>query len=549
METKIKRIMAEVWGQNTKFFHACASQRRRKNFIHKVKDGRDRLWEREEDVENAFVEYFSNLYRSNDGGAAEVDMQGLEGRVSNEMNTSLLKEFSKEEVHAALRQMAPMKAPGPDGLPADFFLDNWDTVGEEVSQIVLYALNFGVMNKGMNFTYIALIPKIKSPEKVSDFRPISLCNVIYKLVSKVLANRLKVWLPKIISPYQSAFIQGRLITDNIIAAYETLHTMHSKMYGKKGYMAIKLDMSKAYDRVEWRFLEGVMRRMGFAERWIHLMMMCVTSVSYSVLINGAPVGLISPSRGLRQGDPISPYLFLLCAESLSSLLTQAEMEGSIVGVPTSRRGPRINHLFFADDSLLFCRASQDQWNRLSALLNAYEKASGQQLNKEKTGIFFSRNTDPDSRQKILRVAGIPSTQRYDTYLGLPALIGKSKSAAFQNIKDRVWKRLQDWKLKFLSQAGKEVLLKAVIQAIPTYSMSVFLLPKALCTEINSLMQKFWWGHKKKENGIPWMSWSRMGLPKSRGEWVFETYISSTKLSLQNNVGDYGERRKALPQKL
>jgi hypothetical protein len=129
------------------------------------------------------------------------------------------------------------------------------------------------------------------------------------------------------------------------------------------------------------------------------------------------------------------------------------------------------------------------------------------------------------------------------------LIGKSKSAAFQNIKDRVWKRLQDWKLKFLSQAGKEVLLKAVIQAIPMYSMSVFLLPKALCTEINSLMQKFWWGHKKKENGIPWMSWSRMGLLKSRGEWVFEIYISSTKLSLQNNVGDYGERRKALLQKL
>jgi hypothetical protein len=102
----------------------------------------------------------------------------------------------------------------------------------------------------MNFTYIALIPKIKSPEKFSDFWPISLCNIIYKMVSKVLANRLKVWLPKIISPFQSAFIQGRLISDNIIAAYETLYTMHSKMYGKKGYMATKLDMSKAYDRVE-----------------------------------------------------------------------------------------------------------------------------------------------------------------------------------------------------------------------------------------------------------------------------------------------------------
>jgi hypothetical protein len=133
--------------KNTKFFHACASQRRRKNFIYKIKDGRSRLWERGEEVENAFVEYFSNLYSSSNCGAAEINLQGLEDRVSNEMNTSLLKEFSKEEVHAALRQMALMKAPGPDGLSADFFLDNWDIVGEEVSQIVLYALNYSVMNK------------------------------------------------------------------------------------------------------------------------------------------------------------------------------------------------------------------------------------------------------------------------------------------------------------------------------------------------------------------------------------------------------------------
>jgi hypothetical protein len=181
-------------------------------------------------------------------------------------------------------------------------------------------------------------------------------------------------------------------------------------------------------------------------------------------------------------------------------------------------------------------------------LKAYEKASGQQLNKEKTEIFFSRNTPLEIRQKILEIAGIPSSQRYDTYLGLPALVGKSRTTAFQSIKDKVWRRLQDWKLNFLSQAGKEVLLKAVIQAIPTYSMSVFLLPKALCSEINSLMQKFWWGHQRKEKGIPWMSWSRMGLPKSRGEWASEIYIFSTKLSLRNKGGDYGSWRKALQQK-
>jgi hypothetical protein len=120
----------------------------------------------------------------------------------------------------------------------------------------------------------------------------------------------------------------------------------------------------------------------------------------------------------------------------------------------------------------------------------------------------------------LEASEIPSSQRYDTYLGLPALVGKSRIAAFQSIKERIWKRLQDWKLKFLSQAGKEILLKAVIQAIPTYSMGVFLLPKVLCSEINSLIQKFWWSNQSKEAGIPWMSWSRMSLSKERGGMGF-----------------------------
>jgi hypothetical protein len=169
---------------------------------------------------------------------------------------------------------------------------------------------------------------------------------LYKIISKVLANRLKEILPKIISATQSAFIPGRLITDNILAAYETLHMMHSRMYGKNGYMAVKLDMSKAYDRVEWHFLEAVMVAMGFAKEWAKLIMMCVRTANYSVLVNGIPVGKIWPTRGIRQGDPISPYLFLLCAEALSSQLSRADEKGELTGVPTSKLGPRLNHLFF-----------------------------------------------------------------------------------------------------------------------------------------------------------------------------------------------------------
>lgn len=168
--------------------------------------------------------------------------------------------------------------------------------------------------------------------------------------------------------------------------------MVTRLKGKKGYMALKLDISKAYDRVEWHFLKAIMIKLGFADCWIFLIMSCVWSVSYSVLINGAPHGHIILTRGLHQGDPLSPYLFLLCAEGLSSIIQQMERVGHISGLPISRGGTKLSHLFFADDSLLFCRATFSEWCNIQDLLEIYEKASGQTINKGKTSIFFSPNT-------------------------------------------------------------------------------------------------------------------------------------------------------------
>ena len=205
-------------------------------------------------------------------------------------------------------------------------------MGSEVINCVLKSLNSGVMPSGVNEMYICLIPKVKSPQKITEYRPISLCNVIYKIISKALANRLKSKLTEIIDESQSAFVPRRLISDNVLVAFETMHSIDQRRKGKEAFMAVKLDMSKPYDTVEWAYLEAVMRRMGFHEKWISLIMMCVTTVEYSVLINGEAKGKINPTRGLRQGDPISPYLFLLCTEGLSAMLKKEERAGKIKGV-------------------------------------------------------------------------------------------------------------------------------------------------------------------------------------------------------------------------
>jgi hypothetical protein len=137
--------------------------------------------------------------------------------------------------------------------------------------------------------------------------------------------------------------------------------MQTRMWSKVGFMGIKLDMSKAYNRVEWAFLEEIMRKLGFDSRWISLIMACLRSVSYSVFLNRNPVGNIKPPRGIRQGDPLSPHLFLICAKALSPSITRAERSGSITGVPTSKHGPILSHLFFANDNLLFCKANSFEW--------------------------------------------------------------------------------------------------------------------------------------------------------------------------------------------
>ena len=352
---------------------------------------------------------------------------------------------------------------------------------------------------------------------MTDFRPISLCNVVYKLISKVLANHLKVILPQIISENQSKFLSGRLITDNVLVTFELMHYLEHKKEGKEGFVAIKLDMSKVYDKVEWDFIKQVMEKMGFHEKWVELIMHCITFVSYSILVNGVAYGSITPTRGLRQGDPISPYIFLLCVDGFSSLINDVARNHRISGVSICRVCPKITHLFFADNSLLFCKANSQECQNLIDILQLYEAASGQKINADKSSVFFSNNTLDDRRSEVLNMLGPMQDTRHKKYLRLPLIIGKSKVKIFAEIKERVERKLSGWKKKMLSVGGREILIKVFAQAIPTYTMSCFQILKGLCDEMEAMMRKFWRGQKSK---IVWVSWKKMCKSKLNGGMGF-----------------------------
>lgn len=269
---------------------------------------------------------------------------------------------------------------------------------------------------------------------MSEFRPINLCNVSYKIIAKVLVNRMKWILKDIISENQSAFVPGRSIFDNIIVGHECLHNIRTRRKGRKGWVALKLDMSKAYDRVEGCFLEKLMLKIGFHSVWVDLIMDCVKTAQFSILFNGVPTGTIIPQRGFHQGDPLSPYLFLLVLEVLSAMINGAVSCNRIIGLKPGKFCPSVSHLFFADDNLIFCKASIEEVWAFQTLLKNYEKASGQMVNVTKSALYFSPNVNIELRGFLYELLAMPVVDILGKYLGVPSSFSKKRCDDFKAIK-------------------------------------------------------------------------------------------------------------------
>jgi hypothetical protein len=305
-------------------------------------------------------------------------------------------------------------------------------------------------------------------------------------------------------------------------AYECVHSIRSRKR-KKPMCAVKLDMMKAYDRVEWIFLEQIMAKMGFSQRWIEVIMRCVSSVWFSVKVNGGKSEPFSPSRGLRQGDPLSPYLFLFCVEGFSTLLKKAQDDNMLKGVQFGTDGPHITHLLFADDSIVFLEASVESFLTLKEVLLAYESASGQKVNLQKSAIFFGDGCSQERKNELKQALGVTEEALGERYLGLPTVVGRSKEGTFQYINERSGAKVCGWKGLGLSKKAKEILVKSVLQATSTYPMSCFKFNKKQCKKLSSISSNFWWGDKDGSRKVHWIAWEKMCLPKHAGGMGFRDY--------------------------
>ena len=315
---------------NTKYFDTSTLIRRRANAVNflKLESG---IWVSfRDDIGGNFVSHFSNLFTSSNPTIETEMLELFSPVISVEENTTLCFSVTEEEILEALTSLGSTKALGLDGFTTLFYNKYWHLIKKEVMVCVGHFFSNHCLLREQNHSFIALIPKLSGSHTAHQFRPISLCNIVYKIIFKIMANRLKAILPKIISPLQSAFVPKRNIQDNTILGHEQLHFFKAKR-GKNGFMFLKMDMEKAFDRMEWIFLLAIMEKLGFSSTWISWIRICI-STPFSILLSGSPFGFFSPSKGLRQGDPLSPFLFILGAEVFLRLLFKEESYGSFQGL-------------------------------------------------------------------------------------------------------------------------------------------------------------------------------------------------------------------------
>lgn len=510
--------------ENSKYFFARIAERRSFGSIFEITDHNNLTHKNPEGVQNAFVDFFSSLFGKS-SNVLNLDSSLLqEGPFLSDANKAMLSAtITREEIKSAIFAMHSDKSPGPDGFSPGFFKNCWDIIGEDFYNAIEEFFRTGKILREINATFITLIPKTINASKVGDFRPISLCNVVYKTITKIMANRIKKVIGDIVGPEQGAFVPGRHISDNISLAHELVKNYNRKWLPSSA--CIKVDIRKAFDSVSWDFIKDSLLYFGFPLSFVNWILSCISSSTFSVLINGEPHGFFEGEKGLRQGDPLSPYLFVLCMEILSRLLRKLP-DGNFEFHPRCKR-ISLTHLIFADDLLLFTRGNFKSVAAVHSALATFANWSGLHANSQKTGIYFG-GVDGPIMSKILKFTQFKREKFPFRYLGLPLNSSRLTLNICSPLLDSIHAKTSHWATKFLSYAGRLQLINSVIFGLINFWGSSFLLPGVLLKEVERLCRRFFWDYGDGNRKIIMFSWNNICKPKLEGGFNVKELLSWNK---------------------
>ncbi|KAK2449806.1 hypothetical protein QL285_008962 [Trifolium repens] len=495
---------------NSRFFHNCIQARKRRNDVKALRTPSGWV-EGPTLVRNEVVAYFKDHF--NDDGWQRPTLDGIMfPQLPVEKVEELTAIFSLEEITEVVTSCDGNKSPGPDGFNFAFIKEFWDLLKGDVRIMFDQFHGNSCLPKSLCSYFLTLIPKVSSPQALGDFSPISLLGCLYKLVAKVLVSRLAKVVDLLIPNTQSAFIKGRQLVDGVVVVSEVID--FAKRSGKE-CLILKVDFEKAYDSVDWGFLDYMLMRFGFGDKWRAWMKACVCSGNMSVLVNGCPTEEINIRRGLKQGDPHAPLLFLIVAEGLGALMRKAVEVGRFKPFVVGRNGMPISILQYADDTLCIGEASVENLWALKAVLRGFEMASGLKVNFWKSclvGINVSNEfTLMASDFLNCRIGTLPFK-----YLGLPVGANPRRCSTWAPLLDAFRKRLGSWGNKYISLGGRIVLINAVLNSLPIFFLSYMRMPEKIWREVVTIQRKFFWGGLSNRRKMCWVKWADICRTKKEG---------------------------------
>ncbi|GJY25759.1 putative RNA-directed DNA polymerase [Tanacetum coccineum] len=512
LKQKAKIQWLKEGDSNSAYFHKMVKSRVSRSRIDVITNTEGDIFENDT-VPNAFVNHYE-MFLGLAGQTSTCNSLNLFKACLNDQEAlEMVREVSDKEVKDAMFSMGDDKSPGPDGFTAAFFKEAWSIIGNDVIAAVREFFRNGTILKELNHTIITLIPKVKSPSRVNDYRPISCCNVLFKCISKIIANRIKHCLKSIVSPNQSAFVPGRSITDNILLTQELMHNYHLDRGPPR--CAFKVDIQKAYDTVDWNFLRMTLHGFGFHETMVSWIMECVSSTSYSICINGSLHGFFKGKRGLRQGDPLSPYLFTLVMEVLTLMLQRRVQASDCFTYHRYCSKLDLINLCFADDLFLFAYGDVNSASIIKDTLDEFKNVSGLVPSIPKSTAYFC-NVLNHVKLAILHVLPFEEGRLPVKYLGVPLVSSRLMVRDCNELVDKVQLCVQDWKNKALSIAGRLQLIQSVLGSKHIYWASVFTLPTSVLLNIEQILRHFLWCHGSSGKGKSKVAWEIVCLPKEEG---------------------------------